>query len=205
MDNCPSILKKNLRGMSITEILIVVTFLSIIAVVLISAFQPGTQLGKAWDARRKSDLAKLKIKLEDYYNDNKKYPDTLPCGASFTPYMDKIPCDPETGSDYAYVTSGNSYQIYTSLNNLSDVQIAKIGCENGCGPENTCLYNYGISSPNIGLDNCDACDYGCFGDASNYGCHVNMATHDCPKRFCDLAECSSACNADKEKRSLACK
>lgn len=202
MDNCPSILKKNLRGMSLTEILIVVSILSIIAVVLISAFQPGTQLGKARDARRKSDLAKLKIKLEDYYNDNKKYPDTLICGQSLAPYMDKIPCDPGTGSSYPYVKSSNSYQIYTTLNNLSDAQIAQVGCENGCGPGNNCLYNYGISSPNISLDNCDDCDYGCYGD--NPTCHVGMASHDCPRRFCDVAQCTAVCSSGSGK-SLVCK
>lgn len=160
MDDCPSILKKNLRGMSLTEILIVVTLLSIIAVVLISAFQPGTQLAKARDARRKADMQKLKNPLEDYYNDKKCYPDPsllnckLPAdnpGTNFQPYKDKVPCDPETGQSYVYEkVDCNTYRIYVNLENESDPDIAAAGCANGCGPSP--YYNWGISSPNVNLE-----------------------------------------------------
>jgi prepilin-type N-terminal cleavage/methylation domain-containing protein len=155
MDNCPSILKKNLRGMSLTEILIVVSILSIIAVGLIAAFQPSTQLAKARDARRKADLQKLKSPLEDYYNDNKCYPDAslLVCspGTAFQPYKDKVPCDPETGKSYVYEkVDCNTYRIYVKLENKSDTDIAAVGCSGGCGPS-PFDYNWGISSPNTQL------------------------------------------------------
>lgn len=154
MDNCPSILKKNLRGMSLTEILIVVTLLSIIAVVLISAFQPGTQLAKARDAVRKADLQKLKSPLEDYYNDNKCYPteDKMTCnpGTDLRPYKDKIPCDPETGLSYYYqFVDCKTYRIYVNLENKSDPEIVEVRCTNWCGPSP--YYNWGISSPNTKL------------------------------------------------------
>lgn len=159
MDYCPSILKKNLRGMSLTEILIVVSLLSILAVVLLSAFKPGTQLAKARDARRKADLQKLKNPLEDYYNDNKCYPDPplLDCklpadnpGTNFQPYKDKVPCDPETNNKYYYEkVNCNTYRIYVNLEYKSDPAIAETGCTNGCGPSP--YYNWGISSPNTNL------------------------------------------------------
>lgn len=144
--------------MSITEILIVVTLLSIIAVVLISAFKPGTQIAKARDARRKSDLQKLKNPLEDYYNDNKCYPDPslLDCklpvdnpGSKFQPYKDKVPCDPETGKSYYYESPDcNTYYFYVKLENENDPAIAEAGCTSGCGPV---PFNWGISSPNTSL------------------------------------------------------
>lgn len=138
--------------MSIAEILIVVAILSIIMVVMIVGFKPSTQLGKSRDARRKADLQKLKNPLEDYYNDHKCYPPVsdLACNSTtFRPYVDRVPCDPETHSSYYYERPDcNSYRFYTELENISDPIIVEAGCSSGCGPAPN---NWGVSSPNISL------------------------------------------------------
>lgn len=193
--------------MSITEILIVVALLSIIAVVLISAFQPGTQLAKARDARRKADLQKLKNPLEDYYNDKKCYPDPslLDCklpadnpGTNFQPYKDKVPCDPETNQSYYYESPDcNTYRIYVNLENKSDPAIAEAGCGNGCGPnpcgsDSSC--NWGISSSNTGLvantpPGGGSCPPGNWWACQDHGCNNFGPTRPAGNAFCEDSSC----------------
>lgn len=181
MDHCPTLLKKNLRGMSIVELLIVVVVLGILMSVILVAFKPSTQLAKARDAKRKGDLQKLKNPMEDYYNDNKCYPTegAMNCklpgnnpGSGLQPYWSKVPCDPNTNTPYVYISPNcNTYYIYTKLENASDVDIAEVGCSLGCGPGYQ--YNYGVSSSNVGLEapataTCDGQWWAC---GSN-GCHT---------------------------------
>jgi len=132
--------------------LIVIVFLAILATLLLVTLKPQTQLQKSRDARRKADLVKLRTILEDYNNDKKSYPGSLVCGSSLDPYIDKIPCDPQTGTSYAYVKSATAYWIYAKLEYDKDKTIAEVGCASGCGP--SCNYNYGVSSPNVGLEPC---------------------------------------------------
>ena len=190
MADCPLILiniKKRFsrnRGITLIELLIVVMFIGLMAILFLSAFNPLGSLGKARDARRKADLQKLKTKLEDYNNDHKKYPDSLNCGESLLPYLSTIPCDPATGQSYAYYTNGDTYQIYTKLENSSDISIAQVGCDQGCGPG--CAYNYGISSPNSGLQSCAECDwYACQGTRCN--AYIDKPTCENGKAYCKVS------------------
>jgi len=167
MVHCPIFLKKE-QGISITELLIVVAFLAVMTVLLLVYLNPGAQLGKARDARRKSDLSKLKNVLEDYYNDKKCYPSGL--GDLVSDYIGQVPTDPLTKDDYAYSRSDcDTYRIYVELDYEKDPAIAEVGCQGGCGPG--CVYNYGVCSSNVGLEPC-ACEHwwACQGDKPNdYG------------------------------------
>jgi len=167
MVHCPILLRrKKEQGISITELLIVVAVIAILMVVLLAAFKPSTQLAKARDARRKSDLQKLKNPLEDYYNDKKCYPDTL---EKLKPdYIGQVPVDPETKQPYKIQTEGcDKYRIYVKLEYTSDSEIAEVGCGAGCGPVTEagqdCSNNYGVCSGGVSLEGCTAkCD-GAFG------------------------------------------
>jgi len=158
MVHCPILLRrKKEQGISITELLIVVAVIAILMVVLLAAFKPSTQLAKARDARRKSDLQKLKNPLEDYYNDKQCYPSAIP---TLVPdYIGKEPKDPDTGDSYPYSPEGcDKYRIYAKLEFESDQEIAQVGCGAGCGPVSEtgqdCSYNYGVCSSNVGLEGC---------------------------------------------------
>ena len=143
------------RGMTLPEMLIVLTIIAIL--LLLSLINVQKYRIKASDARRKSDLAAYKIGLEHYYDDNKCYPDpslVATCGAdTLQPYLAKILCDPTSLTAYTYVRDDcNTFRMYTVLKDVQDTDIAKIGCNNGCGPDTngdgTADYNYGISSGN---------------------------------------------------------
>lgn len=144
---------KNAYGLTLMETLIVIALLAILVIGLLALGNYKTQIQKGRDAKRKSDLVVLKLKMEDYYNDHNRYPtvdEMDECKVPFRPYMDLIPCDPR-GPAYYYETneSGQWYRIYTALEYEEDPAIASVGCTNGCGPDGT--YNYGVSS-NIALE-----------------------------------------------------
>jgi len=152
------------RGLTLIELLIVVAMIGLLTIIAFSQFNPLQGRDKAIDSRRKSDLDRLKISMEDYYGDKGCYPTpypspapALPCGgdtdSEFHIYLGTIPCDANTGQAYSYnpedVDCPSYYRIYTKLSWQNDPQIAEVGCAMGCGPDY--VYNYGVSSPNVEL------------------------------------------------------
>jgi len=164
------------KSFTLIELLITVAIIAIVAVALLVLLNPKKQIEKAWDARRKSDLATLKKALEDYYNDKNCYPtaqeicyDDLtadntchicgshPSSPNFSPYLTKLPCDPQYPSkNYLYQINNETcpswHRIYTQFSNDQDLGIKDVGCSSGCGPAPLYAYSYGASSPNIDLE-----------------------------------------------------
>ena len=135
------------------EIIIVLSIIGFITV--FSTVNGPIQIQKARDAIRKSHIDTIRKTIEEYYEDNNCYPQTIPaCGNSFNSenltLLYRIPCDPSSKLSYTYVPEPNScphwYQLYSNLENSKDKIIEKIGCQSGCGPD--CNFNYGVSSPN---------------------------------------------------------
>ena len=140
------------NGFTLIEALVVTTIIAILIAIGFTTFK--TQLIKGRDARRKADLSKLQKALEDRLNDAQCYPDDLVCNVDFRPYLAKVPCDPANNLYFNYFYSYDSsknckswYKIYTRLENEKDPIIAKVGCEDGCGPGRN--YNFWIGSPNV--------------------------------------------------------
>lgn len=135
--------------------LIVIAVIGILASAIITVLNPISQLQKGRDARRKSDLAQIQKALELYYNDNETYPASLTFGASWLPYMPMVPQDPRTGRNYSYIPSGQSYEMYASLERgANDPQsCAPTGGNNGapCPGGGACGLpcNYRVTSSNI--------------------------------------------------------
>ena len=146
-------IKNRSSGLTLTELLVV---MSIIIMLLLLAYMAyRTQIYKAWDARRKSDLYQLRVGLEEYEKDNDCYPTTLSCdpGDDLRPYMDKIPCDPELDTSYLYYPEGGAcpgwFWIFTELDYSADPRLWDSGCYFGCGPTPGDLnYDYYESSTN---------------------------------------------------------
>lgn len=63
--------RKN-SGFTLVELLVVIAFLAIIAVIIINALR--SSLWKGNDAKRKADLDRIKIALEEYEKDHNCYP-----------------------------------------------------------------------------------------------------------------------------------
>jgi len=145
------------------EVLIVTAILGLLVVTGIFYVYPNLALGR--DGKRMSDLSKIKIAFEDYYNDNECYPptDTLMkyCAGevidTLDPYMQSVPCDPRDRSAYYYTTiagetnpscPSKGYRILTDLErNRSEASLAiNCGDAGGCGfGSNGIIYDYGIA------------------------------------------------------------
>jgi len=198
------------RGLSMIEVLIVVVVIGILAVILLNYFNPLEKRDRAVDSRRKSDLDRLAVALEDYYGDNNCYPDELLCTPAdksddLKPYLGTIPCDPATGESYYYepedVDCPQYYRIYTDLKWEDDPQVAEVGCQYGCGPDYA--YNYGVSSPNVSLEGASSCSnwWACQSDVCNdvndeccedpnnpEGCGITS-----PRCYCEDSLCGGEC------------
>ena len=136
----------NNKGLSFVELLIVVSIIAILVLLAISYFR--SQILKGRDAKRKADINRIQIAVEEYEKDHNCYPppELLICdpGTGLKPYLDKIPCDPETGNDYVYDLGQGScprwYRIFTNLEYSGDTSITL-----GVGPDGD--YNYVAGSP----------------------------------------------------------
>jgi len=146
---------QNYQGYTLLELLIVMALLGILLALLFWIYPK--QINKAYDARKKEDLDKLRIALQEYYNDHQCYPKDLQCGQDFSPYLETIPCDPKTGLSYQYIPESEVdcpgwFRLYTSLDLEEDPVIEKLGCVGGVDPTGEgIVYNYGVSSTNVNV------------------------------------------------------
>ncbi len=157
------------KAYSLLEILITISILILLLAALFLVFNPKTQIDKANDGKRRTELSSLKKVLEDWYNDKNCYP--MPsqicydaavqrpdgssvchiCGnqttsPSFTPYLSRLPCDPrQPVNRYLYqiddLTCPSYYRVYTFL--TAD---PKEYCATDDPIETA--YNWGVSSSN---------------------------------------------------------
>lgn len=138
------------RGFTLIELLIVVVVIGLLALLVIWALKGSLLKGR--DAQRKADLDRIKNAVEEYEKDHNCYPEFTKmqkCGTdtdiAIHPYLNNVPCDPNTGGAYYYEPDPDSppncpgwYRVYTVLKNTSDPSInANIGS-----------LNYYVSSPN---------------------------------------------------------
>lgn len=204
MDNT---LKKRLRfekGLTLTELMIVVAIIAFLA--LIAFWASRTQVFKGYDARRKSDIRMIKIAIEEYEKDHDCYPppELVLCnpGTGLKPYIDKIPCDPRTGASYFYEypdsACPNWYKLYSNLENIKDKDY-----KGSIGPNGA--FNYYSGSPNspTGLTS-QSVFSGCRG-----GSCVNIPWDDTrPGPSCEPnwggSDCDRACQDDNGQPLFEC-
>ena len=150
------------KGVTLTELLIIVAIIAFLALLAFWAYR--TQVFKGFDSRRKTDIYQIKVAVEEYEKDNDCYPlpQLVVCdpGTGLRPYLDKIPCDPRTGASYYYdhedSTCPKWFRLYTTLENLKDTDFM-----GSIGPNGS--YNYYSGSPNAPIS-------GYQGGIDFYGC-----------------------------------
>ncbi|MBI3366655.1 type II secretion system protein [Candidatus Roizmanbacteria bacterium] len=158
---------KKVSGFTLIELLIVMIIFSVLAAMITGNF--FTSLKKGRDARRKNDLEQVQKSLEMYYEDKKAYPTVIPGGGSgfvfgsqFSDsvsgkvYMYRVPNDPTSGKNYQYVSSGQTYDLYTCLENTEQELpyvstnygsfTCSVNCKKSDGSSTTCIW--GISDTN---------------------------------------------------------
>lgn len=132
--------------------MIVLGIIGILVVLVILAFK--TQLFKGNDAKRKGDIDRIKIAVEEYEKDHNCYPQYIVCGIHSDqpvyPYLNNVPCDPITHASYVYTNDGSAvcpkwFKVYTVLENVKDLSTIL-----GIGPGNA--YNYVQGSGNAPTD-----------------------------------------------------
>lgn len=148
------ILSKNKRilGFTLTEMMIVIAIIAILAVIAMMSFL--AQQHKGNDSKRKADLDRIKIAVEEYEKDNNCYPPAalmMKCGndadIAIHPYLSNVPCDPTTGEPYRYevgsTTCPDWFRIFSLLQYTKDPSVIL-----NIGPTDDPNYNYYVSSDN---------------------------------------------------------
>ncbi|OGM83814.1 hypothetical protein A2434_01610 [Candidatus Woesebacteria bacterium RIFOXYC1_FULL_41_14] len=139
-------------GFTLTEMMIVVAILGILALISIMSYMQQQYKGN--DSKRKADLDRIKIAVEEYEKDNNCYPPSslmVKCGSdadiAIHPYLNDVPCDPTTRKAYRYEVEASTcpdwYRIYSLLQYLQDLSVIP-----NIGPAGDQNYNYYTSSNN---------------------------------------------------------
>ncbi len=148
-------LRLKTKGFTLIEWLIVIAIISILLIIVFAHINPLRERDRATDSRRKADLDRISIALEEFYSDHDCYPsqETFNLREGLRPYLSQTPRDPDTNEPYAYTPEDSScpqyYRVYANLRWEDDSAINEVGCEVGCGPDG--IYNYGTASPGVGL------------------------------------------------------
>jgi type II secretion system protein G len=160
-------------GFTLIELIIVIGILTVISTIGIAVMDPMAQIQKANDARVKADLSQIQKALEEYYEDNGRYPvsstdfkitgvelNVIDWGYAWRPYMNLVPKSPYSSSNYVYYSPSNrqEYYLYANLKRNTDPSLCNygnacdsLGNESGWPGDNACgaICNYGVSSQNV--------------------------------------------------------
>jgi prepilin-type N-terminal cleavage/methylation domain-containing protein len=142
-------LKNNTRGFTLIELLVVITIIGILATGGTAVFT--TQIQKARDSTRQSDMAQYATATEQYLSDNTTYPAVAGYTWSVAKYMSKLTKDPRNGDatcktnvgtliscGYYYNVSANSdgltqmvYKLWATLENQWNINKFASGTADG--------------------------------------------------------------------------
>jgi len=134
-------------GFTLFELLVSISIIAILTAIAVVSF--GGLNKKTRDARRTSDLEKIRLSLEAARQTGGTYPDNLSSlvGASL---LDSGPVDPKgVGYSYNYEvgTSGFNYVLCAQMEDIGSTNISiSDNCgTNKCGSGNNC--NYRVRNP----------------------------------------------------------
>ncbi len=103
-------MKKQTRGFTLIELMITVAIVGILASVALPAYQDYVTRGKLAEAY--SELSSLRIRMEQYYQDNRTYgdpdcsiPDVLIAGGKVK-YFDYTCVSSNTGQNFVFTATG---------------------------------------------------------------------------------------------------
>lgn len=194
-------------GMTLTEVTIATFIISIL--ILVGLVSLRSQVFKGDDARKKAETRRIGIAAEEYEKDHNCYPlpHQVACnpGTGLQPYMDKIPCDPDTRASYYYEHEDSDcpgwYKIYSNLLNTNDTDYMS---EIGPGGSYSFVYSSSNAPAEAGHGGGSvqppANYYGCIGGA----CTPISWDPDRPGPECDPNFQNSTCYGACSQPSSAC-
>ena len=89
------------KGFTLIELLVAISIIAILTAVIITSMSSSRP--KARDAKRISDVAQLQLALEQFFDRNNYYPQTLDALVTGN-YLSSLPKDPQTNSSNGYIT-----------------------------------------------------------------------------------------------------
>ncbi len=117
-------LKSN--GFTLFELLVSISIIAVLTAVAVVSF--GGLNKKTRDARRTSDLEKIRLTLEAARQVGTTYPGDLNTLVSMG-LLDKVPTDPKTGSIYSYSKLTNyTYRLCSFVENVGSTSSDVSGC-----------------------------------------------------------------------------
>lgn len=133
------------KGFTLIELLVVITIIGILATGAVTTFT--SQIQKARDTTRISDVKALQGGVEQFYQDDGTYPDKWATFSGVTIYVQTLPSDPKSGEsswnasfDYMYNVSPDSntidnqeYEISTHFEQTGNID-SKAGTDNWNDP-----------------------------------------------------------------------
>lgn len=157
------------KGVTLIEVLLVVSILVLMVGVTTGALNPIALINKGRDAKRKKDVTRIKIAMEEYMADNGCFPadpflteltSEAHCGTDvFSPWLNSWPCDPNGSSYYLLVEEVDRpgwFKIIVYLENEKDKDIPSWWYDNspgsylvGDGSLSNADVNFGVSSTNV--------------------------------------------------------
>ncbi|AXU51718.1 type II secretion system protein [Clostridioides difficile] len=124
-------LKKNKKGFTLVELLVVIAIIGILAVVAVPAL--FSNINKAKVASVESDYSSIKSASLSYYSDTNKIPVTTTDKAGLTileTYMESLPDKADIGGKYKLIKVGNKLVLQIGTNDegvtLTEAQSAKL-------------------------------------------------------------------------------
>jgi len=213
-------MKRN-KGFTLVELMIVMSIIVIMAIIAVSIINPTSLVGRANDAKRKSDLNKIKRGFEEYYNDKGLYPVSgswnteSNCGKKIInsetdigKYITSWPCDPK-GGVYEIVSTGKYFIVLANLDNKSDKDIpdgwydSNFKLTDGVNRDTA---NYGVSSPNVVWyeRNYTGCDYNP-NTFIAFNCY-QLTSSGCkgPMNYCVGSNCYTVSNCNDDCKVTKC-
>jgi prepilin-type N-terminal cleavage/methylation domain-containing protein len=120
-------MKKNKKksGFTLFELLVSISIIAVLTAVAVVSF--GGLNIKTRDARRTSDLEKIRLTLEAARQIGNTYPSSLTSlvGSSL---LDKVPTDPKTGGTYPYTATNYTYYLCAFVEDIGSTSSNVSGC-----------------------------------------------------------------------------
>jgi len=155
------------KGLTLIEVLLVMSVLLLMIGIMTGTLNPIALINKGKDARRKKDINRVKIAMEEYMADEGCYPADLTelvdegnCGGGvFSPWLDVWPCDPNGSPYHLFVEDVDCpawFKIVVYLENEEDRDIPGWWYDNPPGSYSlvggslsNSDVNFGMSSTNV--------------------------------------------------------